>query len=81
VESFTSDFAQKTKELTDVVNSMFAAQTQQAPTIVSDNSNVTNVINNSSGGGGGGPSINQVVSTHMSNMNWQFNSMSGGVRA
>ena len=81
VESFTSDFAQKTKELTDVVNSMFAAQTQQSPTIVSDNSNVTNVINNSSGGSGGGPSINQVVSTHMSNMNWQFNSMSGGVRA
>jgi GH24 family phage-related lysozyme (muramidase) len=81
VESFTSDFAQKTKELTDVVNSMFAAQTQQAPTIVSDNSNVTNVINNSSGGSGGGPTMNQVVSTHMSNMNWQFNSMSGGVRA
>jgi GH24 family phage-related lysozyme (muramidase) len=81
VESFTSDFAQKTKELTDVVNSMFAAQTQQAPTIVADNSNVTNVINNSSGGSGGGPTMNQVVSTHMSNMNWQFNSMSGGVRA
>jgi hypothetical protein len=81
VESFTSDFAQKTKELTDIVNSMFAAQTQQAPTIVADNSSVTNVINNSSGGGGGGPSINQVVSTHMSNMNWQFNSMSGGVRS
>jgi GH24 family phage-related lysozyme (muramidase) len=81
VESFTSDFAQKTKELTDVVNSMFAAQTQQAPTVMADNSNVTNIINNSSGGSGGGPSINQVVSTHMSNMNWQFNSMSGGVRA
>ena len=80
VESFTSDFAQKTKELTDVVNSMFAAQTEQAPTIISDNSNVTNVINNSSGGSGG-PTMNQVVSTHMSNMNWQFNSMSGGVRA
>ncbi len=80
IESFTSDFAKKTKELTDVVDSMFAAQTQQAPTIMADNSSVTNVTNNSSGGGGG-PSINQVVSTHMANMNWQFNSMSGGVRA
>lgn len=80
IESFTSDFAKKTKELTDVVDSMFAAQTQQAPTIMADNSSVTNVTNNSSGGGGG-PSINQVVSNHMSNMNWQFNSMSGGVRA
>jgi len=81
IESFTSNFAEKTKELTDIVDSMFAAQTQSAPTIVADNSNVTNVINNSSGGSGGGPTMNQVVSTHMSNMNWQFNSMSGGVRA
>lgn len=81
INSFTSDFAQKTKELTDVVNSMFQAQTQQqAPVVVSDNSNVTNVINNSAGGGGG-PTVNQVVSTHMANMNWQFNSLSGGVRA
>jgi len=81
IESFTSNFAEKTKELTDIVDSMFAAQTQSVPTIVADNSNVTNVINNSSGGSGGGPTMNQVVSTHMSNMNWQFNSMSGGVRA
>lgn len=81
INSFTSDFAQKTKELTDVVNSMFQTQTQQqAPVVVSDNSNVTNVINNSAGGGGG-PTVNQVVSTHMANMNWQFNSLSGGVRA
>jgi len=80
IESFTSDFAAKTKELTDVVDSMFAAQTQQAPTIMADNSSVTNVTNNSSGGGGG-LSINQVISNHMSNMNWQFNTMSGGARA
>lgn len=80
IESFTSDFAAKTKELTDVVDSMFAAQTQQAPTIIADNSSVTNVTNNSSGGGGG-PSINQVISNHMSNMNWQFNTLSGGARA
>jgi hypothetical protein len=80
IESFTSDFAARTKELTDVVDSMFAAQTQQAPTIMADNSSVTNVTNNSSGGGGG-PSINQVISNHMSNMNWQFNTLSGGARA
>ena len=93
-ESFAEGFKKRTSELENVISSMATVKdiTQSTNEIEKERTksmqgiNIfdqsTNVSSSSGGGGGGGGiTVTPVTSYHASNMNWQFNSMSGGVRA
>ena len=93
-ESFSKGFKERTSELENVISSMATVKditqstneiekertkSMQGINIIDQSTNVSS--SSGGGGGGGGITVTPVTSYHASNMNWQFNSMSGGVRA
>ena len=97
IQSFVTAFSTKTNvnnELKDVIDSAKKlkdieenkdeierekAKSQQGFNYIDQSQNST--VSSSSGGSSGGLSVAPVTSDHYANRNWQFNAMSGGVRA